>query len=142
MMEVVAASKEDILWLAQRTGFAPTAGCRGISAIDAQGRLRGVVGFDGWTETSAQMHIAVEAPAAVRALLRPAFSYLFEQSRKHIALGLVPSHNAKAVAFDRHVGFREAYRIRDGWDVGDDLIIFEMRKDECRWLSHGQRRAA
>jgi hypothetical protein len=142
-LHVQAAPPVDFDWIASRTGCAVSQGFKAIEAVDVRaGRILGMVGYDMWTENSAQMHVAVEKPSVIRALLVPAFSYLFDQCGKGVAVGVVPSHSTHALRFDLHVGFREVYRIRDGWAVGDDLVILEMRKEECRWLRRPARKAA
>ena len=93
-----------------------------------------MVGYDGWTENAVQAHMAVEAPSVWRRLLRPAFSYPFEEAGKGLLLGVIPSHNARSAQFARRLGFRLAYEVLDGWAAGDALLFFEMRRDECRWL--------
>lgn len=121
-------------WIQSRTQCALSPTFRAIEAVDDEGNIRGMVGFDGWTQNAAQMHVAIESPGALRALLKPSFSYLFGEAGRSIALGLVPSHNETALRFDKHIGFRETYRVKDGWAPGDDMVLLEMRRDECRWL--------
>jgi L-amino acid N-acyltransferase YncA len=94
----------------------------------------GMVGFDRWTENAAEMHVACSSIGAVRALLRPAFSYLFEETGRRIALGTVSGNNAQALKFDRHLGFREVHRVKDGHSAGVDIVFLEMRREECRWI--------
>lgn len=131
---VQAMPRERLPWLVERSGCAFTNTLRGIEAIDSEGRIHGAVGFDGWMGNAAQMHVAIEHPMAVRALLKPSFHYLFNQVGKDVALGLLPAHNERALRFDKHLGFRETYRLKDGAAPGDDMVLLEMRRDECRWL--------
>lgn len=141
-LRVRAAPPEHLGWIVQRTGFAPTGGCRAIEAVDAAGRIRGMVAFDGWTENACHAHMAVESPIAWRALLAPAFGYAFDQCGRGIILGVVPAGNARSCALTRRFGFREVHRIKDGWAEGEDLVVHEMRKNECRWLNGHNRKAA
>jgi RimJ/RimL family protein N-acetyltransferase len=131
---VQAAPPLHFPWIAERTGCALSPSFRAIEAVDEKHRIRGMVGFDHWMGNSAEMHIALDAPAALRALLQPAFDYLFNQAGKDVAIGIVPAHNAKALAFDKRIGFRELCRIKDGWAKGDDVVVLEMRREECRFL--------
>jgi hypothetical protein len=32
------------------------------------------------------------------------------------------------------MGFRETFRLKNGWDIGVDMVLKEMHRDECRWL--------
>ena len=140
MWRVEAASRDDFMWLQQRTSCGMTDGFKAIKCVDGSGRIRGMVGYDGWTENAVQCHMAVDSPMAWRAMAAPAFEYPFQQAGKRVILGLIPASNAPSVKLAKRLGLRETYRVRDGWAQGVDLIVFEMRRDECRWLQ--QRKAA
>ena len=135
----------DLTWLASRAGITVHPGLEAIKATDKNGRIVGMVGFDGWTPASLSMHVAVEYPAALRHLIRPAFSLAFDRLQKHVVLATVLSTNKRSLILVRHLGFRETHTIIDGWSVGAHLVIHEMRRPECRWLEpergqHGRRR--
>lgn len=134
MTRVVAALPHDFGWIQQRTGCGRTAGFKAIKAVDDSGRILGMVGYDGWTENAVQAHMAVETPIAWRALTGPAFAYPFLEAGKSVILAIIPASNARSVKLARRFGFRETYRVRDGWAVGEDLVLLEMRREECRWL--------
>ena len=139
-MIVTAATPDEFGWIEERTGCILTRNARAIAARDSQG-IRGMVAYDAWTEAGAQAHMAVDAPIVWRSLLRPAFEYPFQQLGKNLLMGVIPAHNRKSVEMVKALGFREAHRIQGGWDAGDDLVLFELRRDECRWIQP-QRRAA
>ena len=98
------------------------------------GRIMGMIGYDGWTLNAVQMHICLEDPNCFFRLVRPAFSYPFEEVRLGMVLGITPSDNRHSLEFNKRMGFRETYRIKDGWSPGVDMVVQEMLKDECRWL--------
>ena len=133
-MRVQAAPDAHLDWLTERTTYVPTAGCRAIEAIDGAGKIRGMVAYDHWAKNSVQMHVALDAPIVARSLLAPAFGYPFEMVGLGVVIGIVPAENTKSAEHARRLGFTETHRIKDGWDVGSDLIVFEMRKENCRWL--------
>lgn len=142
-MIVRAAKPVEFGWIEQRTSCAVGPGFRAILAED-NGRTLGMVGLDGWWGEpgqggSVQMHVAIERPIAVRKLAPAAFDYVFNQAGKMVAIGVVPAHNRRALEFDLHLGFREVHRVRDGWAPGDDMVLLEMRKDECRFIQRGRR---
>lgn len=137
---VESANREDFIWLQQRTSCGMTDGFRAIKCVDESGRIRGMVGYDGWTENACQCHMAVDSPTAWRALVRPAFEYPFQQAGRRVIIGLIPAGNARSVHLAKRLGLRETYRVRDGWALGEDLVVLEMRREECRWLQ--QRKAA
>lgn len=140
-MRIRAARREHLAWLVRRTDchFSPVA--KGVEAVDDSGRILGMVVFDAWTENAAQAHMAVDAPIAWRGLLPFALGYLFLEAKKGVLLGAISSQNTRSLRFARHVGLVELTRIKDGAAEGDDLVLLELRKENCRYL-HGQRKAA
>lgn len=137
-MIVRPAPPEHFAWLVERTGFQPSPALTAIEAVDAGGRIVGMVGYDDWTLASCRMHMAGAAIAA-RALLRPAFEYPFVQLGLELVIGYTPGDCRRALRFARHVGFREAHVFRGGWSAGVDLHVFEMRRGECRWLERNRK---
>ena len=111
----------------------PTPYIRCIANVTKDGKILGVVGFDSWNGASCQMHIAGEGNWLTRDLIYAAFDYAFNVADLNVVLGFVPSTNAKALRFDKHVGFVEVSRIKDGTPEGD-LIILELRRENCRYL--------
>lgn len=125
-------------WLEERVGTPLTPEARGIVAVDATGRVRGMVAYDGWTESAAEAHMAVDAPAAWRALVRPAFVYPFLQAGRRVLLGRIRASNTASLRMAMHLGFAELARVRDGAREGEDLVLVQMRREDCRWLSSGR----
>lgn len=93
-----------------------------------------MVGFDGWTDNSCQAHMAVDYPAVWRSLLQPAFAYPFVENNRKLLVGTIAANNARSLALAKRMGFKETYRIRDAWADGVDLVLVEMRREECRFL--------
>lgn len=133
-LQVRAAPAHHYSWLLVRTGYAPTQGFRAIEAVDESGRIFGMVGYDGWIPNAVQMHIALDSPLAVRALLRPAFEYPFLEAGKQMVFGVLPADRTRAVALALHLGFDEVGRVEDGWAPGVDLVHLAMLKRNCRWI--------
>lgn len=140
-MIVRAAHPSHFGWVLERVGYAPTAAFRAIEAIDASGRIHGMVGYDMWSENAVWMHVALENPAALRALLRPAFAYPFVEAGRDIALASVRESNVRSRALVERVGFREVWRCRDAVRPGEDGLVYELRRAECRWIA-AERKAA
>jgi RimJ/RimL family protein N-acetyltransferase len=139
-------SPGDLAWLASRAGITAHPGLEAIKATDKTGRIVGMVGFDGWTPASISFHVAVDYPAALRPLIRPAFDIAFNRLQKHLVLCTVLSTNRRSLKLVEHLGFQRIFEITDGWDIGAHLAIYEMRRRDCRWLkperevTHGRRR--
>jgi hypothetical protein len=138
-MLVRAAPPEHYGWLEERASCLVSSSFRAIEAVDDEGRIHGMVGYDCWTPNSVALSIALEHPAALRALLIPGFKYPFVQEGRGIALATVVATNSRSVRLMGRLGFREVHRLRDGWEPGVDLIVYEMRKERCRWLRLGSR---
>jgi hypothetical protein len=134
MVTVQPAPAAHYPWLAQRAHLIVGSQFRAIEAIDGAGRIVAMVGYDGWTESAVSMHVTLEYPAALRRILRPAFGIPFVELGKKLVLCQVLSTNAQSLALVKGVGFRQVYRGRDWWADGVDLVFFEMRKKDCRWV--------
>ena len=141
-MRVLGAPREIMPWLSERAGCALTSEARAIVAITDQGTIAGMVGYDLWTENSVWMYIALASSAALRSLVVPGFEYPFVQGKKNLALVMIRSTNQRSYDLCQHLGFREAYRVRDGIQDGEDMVFMVMRKTECRWLGQKMRKAA
>lgn len=138
---MIVRATRDFAWLTERTGLRPATDCQAIEAVDADGRTRGMVAFEGWTANAVIAHVALDSVGAGRALLRPAFAYPFTEAGRGMLLGLVPGDNRKSLNLARRLGFRETHRIVDGWKTGADLVLFEMRRAECAWLKQARKAA-
>lgn len=133
MIEVRAAPPEHYQWIAARASLILGPHFRALEALDGQGNILGMVGYDGWTPNSCSMHVAIENPIAVRRLLARAFTTPFRLGR-NVLLASVLSTNEKSLKFAKHLGFRQKARIQDGWSDGVDLLILELRRENCRWV--------
>ena len=134
-MIVRVAPPEHYAWIAERARLAIVPGFQAIEAIRDDGRIVGMIGFDGWAPNSVCMHDAIDHHAAGRHLIKPAFRIAFMECDRGVVLGYVLSSNPRALALDLHLGFREVARLRDAWSPGVDIHVLEMRREECRWLS-------
>ena len=139
-MIVRAAPPEHFQYLVERAGVFPTPLFKAIEAVDEKDTVHGMFGYDGWTKNAVVMHVALDTPHALKYLLRPAFQYPFEQLDLGIALCAIRGDNIRSLRLTEHVGFKKVYTIRDCFGGGVDQMIFEMRREDCRWLQ--QRKAA
>lgn len=140
-MRIRAAPVEHFEWLEERAACNISPDFRAIEALDAEGRIRGMVGYCDWTPNAVFLHIALESPMAARALWRPAFEYPFEEAGRNVLLATIRAKNYRVTRLLQHLEFTETACIRDGWADGEDFRVFEMRKENCRWLT-GQRKVA
>lgn len=138
-MIVRAATPHERALLAGVVGVHLTPEARGIVAMNGA-TVRGGVLYDGWTATACQVHMATSGPMAWRYLLPAAFAYPFEEARCSVLIGNVRESNTASVNLTQHLGFTEACRIPDAAGPGEALIIFTMRREDCRYLGgvHGK----
>lgn len=140
---VRAATPQERLWLGERLGYHFSPDARGILAEDSHGGIAAMVCFDRWAENSAEAHVYVGRPIAIRRLAPAAFRWFFNTLGKGVLVGVVRASNEKALELDLRLGFRETHRIKDGVAVGEDRVLLEMRRADCMWLKkeagNGQR---
>ena len=140
MIHVQASPPEHHDWIASRAGLSLHAGFMALEAMDDAGRIVGMVGFDGWTPSSVALHVALDTPSALRHLIYPVFGLVFDPEpegcgKRRINLTVL-STNTRSLALVKHLGFKETHRVKDGWDLGVDIVVFEMRREHCRWIRH------
>ena len=128
-MNVRAATPLDVTWFEQRTGYVLPSNTRGLAVGTPP---RAAVLFDGWTPNSARIHVAIDAPGACRRLLAEAFRWVF--SVVGVLVANIRAGNARSVRLAQRVGFTETHQVRDGWQVGEPVLVLEMRREQCRWL--------
>ncbi len=139
-MELISRANEaDLIRMCKDLPYNPTSGLRGIryglgDIADA------VVAFDNWTNNAVFIHCWSRdtRPWFDARFLGEIFRYPFEICKKGLVIASTQGDNAPVLEFSRRVGFRETYRVKDGWSLGTDLVIQEMRRDECRWLKENQ----
>ena len=139
-MRFVPLEKNHWEWLHDRTNIVYIADVKGL-AVESEGRIIAVCACDRWSKTSVYVHVAIDSPIVLKhgRLMKEVFDYIFNQSNREIAIGLVDSRNIKALRFNKRIGFIEECRVKDCYGEGIDMIILTMRKDDCRWINHGIR---
>jgi RimJ/RimL family protein N-acetyltransferase len=116
--------------------YKPTGDFKGIKMVDPDGEYVAIIGYDCWTLNAVQMHTWIPQPKKFtsRFFIHECFRYPFEIGNLGLVVGVTPADNESALELNRRIGFRETYRMKDGWAVGVDMVIQEMRREECRWL--------
>jgi RimJ/RimL family protein N-acetyltransferase len=86
------------------------------------------VGFNGWQDKSAWMHVAFDTPHSMtRSLLRAAFEYPFKHCGKEAVYAQIDKDNQECLRLVRKLGFEEVA-------TTVDCVLFEMKADSCRWI--------
>jgi RimJ/RimL family protein N-acetyltransferase len=68
-----------------------------------------------------------------RQLLTEAFRYAF--GAVGVLVAIIRASNERSLRLARHLGFKDTYRVADGWQAGEDMLVLEMRRAQCRWLT-------
>jgi len=131
---IFATNQYDLEMFCQVLNYAPTPGFRGMKQV-IDDKIYAMVGWDRWTPNSVEAHIVVANPRGMtKQFLVEIFKYAFITANKKLIVGITRGNNEESLEFNRRVGFTEKYRIVDGWEDGVDMVVQEMRKDECRWI--------
>lgn len=135
------ASETDLYWMQNHLRFDMTRRTKGIAVVDGNNRLIGGCVFENWTYTGGEIHVIITNTMVLRhRFIEEMLGYFFETCDRRVLWCTVLSTNEKCLKFVRHIGFQEILRIKDGYDEGTDLITHELRKENCRWIEHGQAR--
>jgi hypothetical protein len=87
-----------------------------------------------WTPLSVQCHFMVTNRAAFRAKFQNECArYVFTLGMREKMIGIVPSSNDAALKLNKHFGFTEVARIKDTYTHGEDAVIMEMHRDDCKY---------
>jgi RimJ/RimL family protein N-acetyltransferase len=130
---VITTAHQDILasWLCKRIGYIPSQNVKCIGNI-VDGKLAGVVGFDGFNGASVMMHVAGSGNWCTRSMLFATFDYPFRALRCNMVIGLVPSGNKDALRFNQRLGFKIENELHGAHPDGS-LFLMSMRREECRY---------
>lgn len=103
--------------------------------LEKDGYIVAMVGFDDWTANSVQIHVWSAFPGAItRRFIVECLEYVYITNGRGIVIGVTACNNVAALELNRRIGFRRVHTIKDGYALGTDLAIQEMRHEECRWL--------
>jgi RimJ/RimL family protein N-acetyltransferase len=111
------------------------AGMKGLG-LERDGELVAGVLYEGWNGVNIWMHVAA-APGKrwmTREYLRYCFYYPFVELGCRRVSGCVEASNEQARRFDEHLGFRQEAVMQGAASDGGDLILYVMRREECRYV--------
>lgn len=130
--------KEEFLWIQEAAECAYCDDVNGIVMYRDGDLVAGIL-LESWSHNSVTIHIRVDDPLVFKhRFAEECFNYIFVTCERGVLIGITPSNNEQALKFNRHIGLTEIYRIRDGYDVGIDYVVQELRKEDCRYIEHGQ----
>lgn len=124
-----------VAWAAERIGFPFRPDAKAIGWAGADGELRAVTIFDGFSPCDCNMHIASDGSRSwlTRGYMRAAFAFPFIQLRLRRVTGLVPAKNKAALKFDLGLGFEREGYCRNALP-DDDIILLAMLRENCPYI--------
>ncbi len=130
-----AATHDEIERISRAISYAPSRDAKGVCVLEEES-IGACVLYDHWAHNSVQVHVF--APS-LRALfhadtLREIFRYPFVLADRAVLVAVTPADQRGSLAVSGWLGFREKYRIRDGWKVGVDMVLKELRREDCKFL--------
>lgn len=107
-----------------------------IARVGPLGRLIAGVLYSDYNKATCSAHIVGFGKNWLsRDLLWIMFDYPFNQLGCKKVFGQVPSDNETALRFDYKLGFKYVTTVPEVFESGHHLLILEMKREDCRWLS-------
>jgi hypothetical protein len=116
--------------------YVPSGRAKGVVILEEESLGAGVL-YDYWTYNAVQVHVYAPALRVLFAphVLREIFEYPFLTCNLNLVMAVTPGDQKGSLAVSSWLGFKETYRIRDGWKVGVDMVMKELRREDCRFLT-------
>jgi hypothetical protein len=115
-------------------GFRPEA--RAI-AHAAGSTLRGAAVYELFSAVDCMVHVVSDGSTrwVTREFCVRAMAFPFIQLRQRRITCMVSEMNQPSLAFTRGFGWTEEGRMRKAGPQGEDVVLFGMLAEECRWLN-------
>lgn len=121
----------------ERMPVSLVAGMKGLG-LERDGELVAGVLYEGFNHHNIWMHVAAEPGKKWlnKEFLRYCFHYPFVELGCTRVSGYVEASNAEARRFDEHLGFQQEAVLQGAAADGGDVILYVMRRDDCRYLEN------
>ncbi len=122
--------------LLKEIGVQPSADLQALFwASPKTNEIEWCIGYTSFLGKTCQIHVVnFNKKYTPRKLLWAAFDYPFNQAGVETLIGIVNSKNELAMKYDQNLGFKEVYRFEGVHDEGGDVVVFEMKKQDCRFI--------
>ena len=138
---LIAANSPELKQLAaeilqKEIGVQPSADLQALFwASPKTNEIEWCIGYTSFLGKTCQIHVVnFNKKYTPRKLLWAAFDYPFNQAGVETLIGIVNSNNDLAMKYDQNLGFKEVYRFEGVHDEGGDVVVFEMKKQDCRFI--------
>ena len=110
-------------------------GAKGIG-LEIDGEVVAGVIYESYNGHNVWMHVAVTdgGVSLTRGVLRTIFDYPFNQMRVARVSGYVEASNEASRKFCEQLGYRQEAVLSGAASDGGDVIIYAMRREDCRFL--------
>lgn len=105
-----------------------------IASVLRAGRPMGAVLYTNYRQFSVEMIAAGEPGWLTRAAIRSAFHYPFAVLGVWTVMTMTNRQNAASRELQKRLGFTEQCVIRTSTRKADDMVLYSMARDRCRWL--------
>ena len=124
-------------FVSQRMPLNVVAGMKGLG-LERDGELVAGVVYEGYNRYNVWMHVAAIPGRRWlnREFLRYCFQYPFDELGCRRVSGYVEASNEDARRFDEHLGFRQEAVLHGAASDGGDVILYVMRREDCRFLEN------
>jgi hypothetical protein len=116
---------------------APAVGTHFIGWVsEDDGKLKFLVCFNAFMGKVCQIHVAAVENwhFTPKQMLKATFDYAFSVLGRERLIGIVNGNNEKALKYDEHLGFKEAYRMPGMHDDGGDIVLMTMDRADCKYF--------
>lgn len=122
-------------WIAERLDE-PLPECFRTIGLEENGNLIAAVLYESFFPEFCLIHVAASPCKRwmTKDMLRITFLYPFRQLGLKKLYGPVRVSNTQAQRFDEHLGFIREQVIPKGYKGKEDLIIYSMTADQCRFI--------
>ena len=123
--------------LLRETGVKATQQFQAIFWVNEEtSKIEWVIGFDGFIGKVCQIHdVNISGKGYTpRKLLKAVFDYAFIKCGLEALLGVVNSHNTRALEYNRKLGFTNLAVLPGMHDDGGDIVLMKLNKSDCKWI--------
>ena len=138
---VVEANTIDKLRLAsgilhERAFVPPTNDLKALLWFSKRGTIDWVVGYNNWIGKTVQMHVVSSRVYCPKVFVYDIFNYPFNKHGINIIFGTINSLNVKSISLAKKIGFKEKVRWSKAHNDEGDLVLMELKKENCKWIKN------
>lgn len=136
--ELVYGENERVTkWMAEQIGINSFRDDAVSIGIERNGVLVGGAAFDTFSDRECVIHLASDGSKRwiSREFIVHVFSYVFHQCNFRRITAFVSANNAPSLKIVQQFGFKEEGRARCAGADGEDVLMFGLLREECRYIT-------